>query len=255
MKPPSWAVRDDDTLWRAERIMARRRTRQLPVLRSGKLVGMLSERDLLDFRASQPEGWWLAPVARAMHDAPRAVGPDEPATEAADRLAASPDGILPIVEGDFLVGVVTATDLLDADLRASRAALPATVADVMTDSLVTVRPTDSLVEAAALMVDNQIRHLPVMENGALVGMLSDRDIRNLAGDPVRFIEARGDDAHDLSVRDAMTRTVTTISPDGSIAELAETLADENIGGVPVVDRDGRLVGIVSYVDVLGALAA
>jgi CBS domain-containing protein len=257
MRPPSWTVREDDPLGRAERIMSRHRIRTLPVLDSGKLVGVVSERDILAYRAKTQadEDWWLAPVSSAMQMHPATAVPEEAITRAADHLAASPEGILPVVAHGFLVGIVTATDVLDAD-RASRALdQPVTAADAMSELPVTVAPTDSLIEAAGLMVDNQIRHLPVVDKGVVVGMLSDRDIRDLAGDPVRFVEARDADASSLSVRDAMTTNAKTVTPDRSLLEIAEALADGKIGAVPVIDEDGRPIGIVSYVDVLRALAA
>lgn len=257
MKPPSWTVREDDPLGRAERIMSRHRIRTLPVLDAGKLAGVLSERDILAYRAKiqADEDWWLAPVSAAMQMQPATAAPDDSIARAADRLAVSPEGILPVVAHGFVVGIVTATDVLDADRASRTLEQPVTAADAMSELPVTVAPTDSLIDAAGLMVDNQIRHLPVVDKGVVVGMLSDRDIRDLAGDPVRFVEARDADASSLSVRDAMQPNATTVTAERSLIEIAEVLADGKIGAVPVVDEGGRPIGIVSYVDVLRALAA
>lgn len=163
----AWLVRADDTLWRAERIMARRRRQHLPVVAAGMLVGMLSERDVLAIRAVDRE-WWLTPVHEAMHEALWIAAPDDAVSIAADRIGAAPEGLLPVLAQGYLVGVVTATDLLDAEL-ASSTKTRATAADVMTDALVTVAPTDTLTHAMKLMADHQIRHLPVVANGAVVG--------------------------------------------------------------------------------------
>jgi acetoin utilization protein AcuB len=106
------------------------------------------------------------------------------------------------------------------------------------------------------MVDHQGRHLPVVENDEVVGMLSDRDIRTLVGDPVRYVESReGDGARDLSVRDAMVPAALTVHSNRPLREVANELADEKVGALPIVDMDGKLLGIVSYVDALRALAA
>jgi CBS domain-containing protein len=254
MRRPS-SVGSDDTVWRAERVMARRRLKHVPVLDEGRLVGVISERDVLALRAADTErDWWLAPVHQAMRDVALTVDPDEPASTAAERLAAT-DGFLPVVEHGVLVGIVTATDVLEAELRA-RASTPAglTAAELMTESLVTVSPGDALVEAARLMADHQIRHLPVVENGAVVGMLSERDLLPVA-DELGGDLAAADGAQLLKVGDAMTSSVTTISADASLADVSRTLLDHRIGAVPVVDRSRRPLGIVSYVDVLRALAA
>lgn len=247
---PSWSVRADDTLWKAERALARRRHQEVFVLDAGQLVGVLSERDILRFReGSQEPQWWSTPVRAIMREVSLSAGPDEPASVAAERIAASPDAVLPVVERGFLIGVVTPTELLDAELRAW-ASSPGvvTASDVMTEDILTVAPTDPLTDAIRLMSDHQIRHLPVVD-GALVGMLSERDLLPVADELAR------EDARPLEVRDAMTTDVTSVSADTSVAEISRTLVDGKIGAVPVVDERLVPIGIVSYVDVLNALAA
>lgn len=256
MRPARWTIAPDDTLGRAERIMARRRLHQLLVVDAGALAGVLSERDVLDARVEgkPEEGWWRTPVRRAMQGVPATATPDESVTSALGRLADSPVDVLPIVERGFLIGQITATDLFEAERRPlERTSHAVTAADAMTEPAVTVEPTDSLIEAARLMVDHQVRHLPVVDDGTVIGMLSDRDIRTVAGDPVRFADAPEID--DLNVRDAMTTTALTVRGDRPLTEVANALADERIGALPVVDPGGKLIGIVSYVDALRALAA
>jgi CBS domain-containing protein len=258
MRPPHWSVRSDAPLSVAERIIARRRVRELPVVESGTLVGMLSAQDILDYRADAEPGerWWRAPACEAMRPAPLTAGPDDLVSAVSERLAASAGESLPVVERGFLIGIVSATDVLDAELRAvvPRARSRVTAADAMTDTPVTVKPTDSLIEAANLMVEHQIRHLPVLEDGRLVGMLSDRDIRTIAGDPVRFVEARDSGAEELRVCDAMTEDTVTVPADRPITEIATDLIDEEVGALPVVDPAGKVIGVVSYVDALRVLA-
>jgi CBS domain-containing protein len=259
MRPARWIIGPDDSLGRAERIMAHRRVHQLLVIDSGALAGLLSDRDVLDYRAgaTSDEDWWRTPVRHAMEAIPATATPDETVQAAIDRLAKSPVDVLPVVEHGFLIGQLTATDLFEAEqIPIERTTHALTVGDAMTEPAVSVGPTDSLLDAAKLMVDHQVRHLPVVEDGAVVGMLSDRDIRTVAGDPVRYAEAReGDEAHALDVRDAMAPTALTIHANRPLRDLAHELADERIGALPVVDADGKLVGIVSYVDALRALAA
>jgi len=259
MRPARWTIRPDDSLGRAERIMAHRRLHQLLVVDAGAIAGVLSERDVLDYRArTQHDGdWWRQSVRSAMRKVPPTANPDESVTAAIDRLTHSAVDVLPIVEHGFLVGEITATDLFEAErIPIEVSPLPITAADAMTEPAVTVGPTDSLLDAAKLMVDHQVRHLPVVEDGQVVGMLSDRDIRTIAGDPVRYVEAgEGEGGPMLNVRDAMAPMVLTIRANRPLRDVANELADERVGALPIVDADGKLLGILSYVDALRALAA
>jgi len=258
MRPARWTIGPDDSLGRAERLMARRRLHQLLVVEAGAIAGLLSERDILDYRAgaTPDDDWRRAPVRRAMQGIPATANPDETVANAIDRLARSPVDVLPIVEHGFLIGQITATDLFEAERAPIEPSpQPVTAGDAMTEPAVSVGPTDSLLDAARLMVDHQVRHLPVVDDGAVVGMVSDRDIRTVAGDPVRYLESRPHDgARMLSVRDAMSPTAITVRADRPLREVANELADERIGALPIVDADGKLLGIVSYVDALRALA-
>lgn len=258
MRPARWTTRPDDTLGRAAQIMAHGRRHQLLVVDAGALAGVISERDVLDRRvvAKSGEDWWHMPVRSVMQGIPITAGPDDPVADAIDRLARSPVDVLPIVENGFVVGEITATELFQAErISAEPPPGPVTAAEAMTEPAVWIGPTDSLLDAARLMVDHQIRHLPVVDNGEVIGMLSDRDIRTIAGDPVRYLESRQDNgARMLNVRDAMARAPLTVRGDRPLTEVANQLADERVGALPVVDAEGKLIGIVSYVDALRALA-
>lgn len=132
--------------------------------------------------------------------------------------------------------------------------MPATTAaDLMTRPAVFVTPRDSLLVAAGLMAEHRLRHLPVMRAGGVIGMISDRDLRTTIGDPQRLIAAP-EAVRAFTVEDAMTGPAVTIEQNASIAEIAAILTDDRIGALPVVARDGTLLGVVSYVDLLRAIA-
>ena len=255
MKPVRWTVGRDQTLATAEQILVHRRLRQLFVVDAGKLVGSISEGDILRYRAKvkPDETWWRDPIWRAMQDIALVAGPDDLTAEAGDRLAASRVDVMPIVERGYLVGQITARDLLEVELRGRPEAQPVTAADLMSEPAVTVTPDDSLLVAAGIMAEHQLRHLPVIGAGLVVGILSDRDVRTAVGDPVRFITGP-ETARLITVRDAMTGPAVTVAAHTPLAELAAEFADDKIGALPVVDRERKLLGVVSYVDVLRALA-
>ena len=118
-----------------------------------------------------------------------------------------------------------------------------TVRDIMMTDLVTVRPHQTAREAYRLMRDHRFRHLPVVEAGQLLGILSDRDLRPVLLSPT-LARAR--------VRELMSEDLTTVSPATPVEEAASLLVVKRIGCLPVV-ADGRLVGIVTETDLLAVL--
>ena len=95
--------------------------------------------------------------------------------EAARRMWEQQTGSLLVIEGDEILGIITERDILKA--VATGTPLEDTrVSDAMTKDVVTVHPGVSLREAAAIMTDKWIRHLPVLERGKVVGILSQRDL-------------------------------------------------------------------------------
>jgi acetoin utilization protein AcuB len=124
------------------------------------------------------------------------------------------------------------------------------IKDSMTREVVALTPQSTAGEALALCRERRIRHLPVLEDGRLVGIVSDRDLRSAIpalGDPARA-EALGR----ILVREVMAREVATARPDDPIEEAANAMRERKIGCLPVVE-DEVLVGIVSSSDVMEAL--
>ena len=128
--------------------------------------------------------------------------------------------------------------------------------DLMTSDPLTVTPQASIAEVWDLMREVDVRHLPVVEADALVGMVSDRDLARV--DIARLLKAEGAGA----VRDelatpiarVMSSDVIAVTPDTEIGEVIGLLIDHKIGAVPVVEEETReVLGIISYVDVLRAL--
>ena len=121
----------------------------------------------------------------------------------------------------------------------------------------TVKMRDSVAHARALLEEHRINQLPVVVNGKLVGIVTDRDLRD-ASAAVR-VSSRLAGAKDevdatpeqIPVEAVMSTSVLLLKPADSIQKAAELMRRERIGGVPVVDR-GRLVGIITRSDVLDA---
>jgi acetoin utilization protein AcuB len=131
-----------------------------------------------------------------------------------------------------------------------------TANDLMTPDPVTVTPQASVAEVWDLMRELEVRHVPVVESGALVGMLSDRDLARF--DMARLLMVEGAETlrHELAtpVVKVMSSDVIAVNPETELEEIVELLVEHRIGAVPVVRSSTReVVGIVSYIDVLRAL--
>jgi acetoin utilization protein AcuB len=124
------------------------------------------------------------------------------------------------------------------------------VRDSMTREVVTISPQTTAAEALALCREKGIRHLPVMEEGGLVGLVSDRDLRSATpalGDP-----ARAEALQKIRVWGVMVRDVLTAHPEDPIEQAANTMREKKIGCLPVLEA-GELAGILTSSDVMEAL--
>jgi CBS domain-containing protein len=137
------------------------------------------------------------------------------------------------------------------------------VKDVMTRDVVTVEPWTPLKEVARLMVERRVSGLPVVdEDGSVIGVVSEGDIlvkeRGQIGERSLFdhlLEVNGSEGvkHDAQdAANAMTSPAVTIRPDRAVSEAAALMLDRCVNRLPVVDRRGALLGIVTRADLVRA---
>lgn len=141
--------------------------------------------------------------------------------------------------------------------------------DIMTSPVVTVAPDTTVPEVATLLYERRIGALPVVQDGRLVGIVSETDLlrRHEIGTDrferagswwLRLFGADGSlhdyvRSHARFARDVMTREVASVAPDTPVVEIAKLLEGRGIGRAPVLDA-GELVGIVSRANLVQALA-
>ncbi|MGM8215408.1 CBS domain-containing protein [Bacillaceae bacterium W0354] len=113
-----------------------------------------------------------------------------------------------------------------------------TIRDLMSEDVVTVSPQQSVQEAARLMEDNNIGAIPVVENGQVQGIITDRDIT---------LRSTADGDHTATVEECMSRHLTMADPSMDVHEAAKVMAHHQIRRLPVVEN-GQLVGMLSIGD-------
>lgn len=125
----------------------------------------------------------------------------------------------------------------------------------MNPTILSIDAKTSMAEAINLMKENKIKTLPVFDREALVGVLTDRDLKRASASDATLLEI-----HELlhlltrvKVRDIMSRNPITIPENYTVEEAAEILRDHHISGAPVMDAQGRMVGMISQNDLFNAL--
>ena len=124
----------------------------------------------------------------------------------------------------------------------------------MSAKVVTVAPDAGIREAFFLMKEHSIRHLPVLEDKKLVGIISDRELRR-----PNWVDEAHDIAHiyylddNMSVSDVMIKNVFVLHTYDTLRKAVKLLLEHNIGATPVLDKTADVVGMLSAVDLLRAL--
>lgn len=130
------------------------------------------------------------------------------------------------------------------------------IANWMTKDVITITPDRSMMKASKVMKDKNISRVPVVdENGKIIGIVSDRDIKDASPSKATTL-----DMHELyyllseiKVKDIMTKKPTTIRADGTVEKAAVLMLEGNFGGLPVVDDDNVVVGIITDTDIFKVL--
>jgi acetoin utilization protein AcuB len=129
------------------------------------------------------------------------------------------------------------------------------VKDWMSSEVITIEENDSMQEALKLLKEHDIRMLPVMKKGKLVGIVTDRDLKKASPSDATTLEV-----HELlylltqvEVKEIMTRDPVTVPPDYTVEETAQVLLENKISGAPVMDKTGKVIGTITQTDLFRVL--
>ncbi len=116
------------------------------------------------------------------------------------------------------------------------------VSEIMSKEIITISPDKRVGQALQLMHKHSIRHLPVLEEGRMVGWITSRDLREVL--LASMLEK-------ITVADVMIKAPISVTPESNVEEAARLIMEHKIGGMPVLDGD-RLKGVITMMDVIGA---
>ena len=253
------------TIKGAAEMMIEHGFRRLPVTHPGsnKLLGIVTAMDILDFLGGgskfdiiekKHDDNFLAaindPVKEIMTRDVISISPKYSIRESVDVMTKNGIGSLPIVDKEErLVGIVTERDFA---LALAGSLTNETVGDIMIKDVITTTPGTPIESCSKIMVRNNLRRIPVVEEEKLIGIVTSTDILRFFGDKEMFASMTSNSGLDVlkrKISEIIKPNILVTESTVRLGDLCELLAEKNIGGVPVVDDD-QLVGIVTERDIL-----
>ncbi len=271
MSFPVLVVRPTDTLAYVRNLMIRSNIGRVVVVEGLRPVGIVTKHDFVKILADRRMARRpldTITVEQIMARDPATIPDTASIKTAAETMLRHGISGLPVVDKDgMLVGIITRTDLARA--YAERYPGKARVEDYMHVEVPTVGRMHTALYVAELLEMSEVGKVVVVEGGKPVGIITKSDLAFmdaslLAGRKPTFIKRVSmlEKGRTGAVRfytvplagDVMTPDPITTRPDEDLAVAASTMVANNIGGLPVVDQDGRLVGLVSKLSILQALS-
>ncbi len=238
----------DRKLSDAIELMEKNNVACLVVVDEGKIVGIVTDKDITRELGSGKHGKMLGTslhVSSAMSSELVTINKNADIKEAASRILKNHVSSLPVLEDGELVGIITTTDLIKP-LQNSETP----VKEIMSNYVVTVSPSDRVVHARRLMLDNDISRVVVVEGGNIVGILTEKDTAKALfafkkyADGKQFSRIRN-----LLVEDIMKQDVITLDENSTAGEAAKLMLENDISGLPIT-RNSKLVGIITKTDLM-----
>ena len=254
MKAKDLMTKDVQTIDKDERletvldIMRKHRVSKLVVTEKGRAVGVVTDGDVADeLGAIKNRGVPATHLhaTSAMRRKFASATPDTPVADILRILLEDDAGIVPVLHDDVCVGVVTASDLL------AMVKEPKPLSEVMTTHLHAVAPSDRVIHARRVMVDNHVERLPVIEGGKLVGIVGEGDIARGFAEFKRTVADNHQRAalQRFLIEDVMQRNVVTATTETTAVDAVRLMKTNDVGSLPIL-RGDRLVGIVTRTDLL-----
>jgi CBS domain-containing protein len=251
-------VDKDQNIHDVLKLIKKQKISRLPVINTNhnhqkELVGIITEKDIA-FRLGSSKYGNLAPshfhVSTVMTPNPVTVESDSNVVTAAKLMLEHNIGGVPVLEGGELRGMLTKSDLLST--FQGRPFSEMTIKERMKTDFISIGSQERLVHARRLIFDEDVGRLPVLDDGELEGILTAKDIalsmisfRKVVPDKHQPARIRN-----LLVEDVMTQNIKTINQNAVVSEAATMMLENNFSGLPVVDDDDKMVGLITKTDFL-----
>lgn len=248
-EPPT--ISKSDIISNALDMMDKKGVRRLLVKNDDKIVGILTMRNLTRELGTRKKGNLPASslhVATAVSDNFVKVYPDVKVKDAVTLIDKN-EGVIIVCEDDEIKGWVTPSELLKSNNFNGFAG------EFMTKEAITASPGDRVSHIRHVMLDNNIGRIPILEDGKLVGIVTEKDVVKAMKAFRDIVSGNQQDARikNLIVADIMKRSVKTVYTNTPLSEIANMMLEENIGGFPVLNLEEDFVGLITRRNLVHAL--
>ncbi|ACX72730.1 putative signal transduction protein with CBS domains [Methanocaldococcus vulcanius M7] len=255
------------TIRNALKTMNENRYRRLPVVNAGnnKVVGIITSMDIVDFMGGgskynlirEKHGRNLLsainePVREIMEENVITLKENSEIDDAIETFLNKNVGGVPIVNDENqLISLITERDIIRSLI--DKIDENAVIDDYITRDVIVATPGERLKDVARTMVRNGFRRLPVVSEERLVGIITSTDFIKLLGSDWAFNHLKTGNVREITnvrMEEIMKKDVITAKEGNKLKDIAKTMIDNDIGALPVIDENNRVVGIITEKDIL-----
>jgi len=233
------------------KLMKKNNITKIPVLEEKELIGMVTDNNI-SYKLGSIRKKGVPPsrlhASSVLEKDIECIKPNTDVKTILKKVGKPGPTMLCVTENKHLSGIITKADLLPL-VKSNKP-----VKDIMNKKIMTVAPDDRIVHARRVMIDNDIARLPVLENGALSGFISDNEIAFAYADLKKSVSL-GKQKHQLDellVKDYMKTPAIWSQPNISAQNAASIMIKNNVGALPIIEHD-KLIGIISRTDLLNTI--
>lgn len=243
------SVYEDDNVTKARAILRDFSLRMLPITNlEKKLLGVITRRDIMIISSSK------SPIkVRGIMTYPKHIARlGDDAYQTVRQMIKVDEWYVPLINSateKVLLGVIGLENFIEQVIRNSPEKLALPVSEIMTTNVLTCSPEDEVDDVWRLMQEKAIAGLPVTLNGKLVGILTQKDLLESGFAMPTFESDKGRFRSPTKVANVMKTQVIAVKPEVKAIRVAKVMVSKDIGRVPVVDKDRKLLGIVDREDI------
>lgn len=244
------SIYEDETVTKARAILRDFSIRMLPITNLEKrLLGVITRRDVMVISSSKS----LIKVMGVMTHPKHVAQMGDDAYQTVRRMIKVGEWYVPLVNSateKVLLGVIGLENFIEQTIRHSPEKLALPVSEAMTTNVLTCSPEDEVDDVWRLMQEKAIAGLPVTLKGKLVGILTQKDLLESGFATPTFESDKGRFRSPTKVANIMKTQVIAVRPEVKAIRVAKVMVSKDIGRVPVVDKDKKLLGIVDREDIV-----